>query len=74
MQFSILFLDITKIADFKWKNTYLSRIQEFVTEFIFFLDLFRVRCNYVKFHDFGMYVTDFRERGFFPPLCDRSPN
>ena len=68
MQFSILFLNTTKIADFKWKNTYLSRTQEFVMGFIFFLDLFKVRCNYVKFHDFGMYVTDFRGRDLFAPL------
>ena len=61
-----VFLNILKIADFRWKNTDVIRTQGCVTWFMYFLELLWVRYNCAKFHQCRIYVTDFREEG---PFC-----
>ena len=43
-----------------------AELKRFFTLFIYFLDLFYVRCNCAKFHHCRVYVTYFRKGG---PFC-----
>ena len=42
------------------------------TWFTYFLDLPKVRYNCLKFHHYGIYLTDFTKGVFLPPLPLRS--
>ena len=62
----IVFLDITKVADFRWKMLMSAEFMGCVTWFIYFFNLLYIRYNCAKFHHCRTCVTDFR-RGFFCP-------
>ena len=57
MQSISVFLDITKFADFQWKNADVSRTQGVCRE--------SSLGNCTKFHHCRISVTDFREGGIF---------
>ena len=59
----IVFLDIAKFGDFRWKNVDISRTEGVchVTH-TFFGCFFKARCKYTKFHHCRICMTDFRER------------
>ena len=71
-----VFLDITKLADFRWKNAYVSKIQGVCHVTYIFFDFCQVRYNCVTFHHCRICVTDFREEGIFahphPLICEQS--
>ena len=61
-----LFLDITKIADFRSKMLMSAELKECVTLFMNFLNLLEVRYNCAKFHHCCICVTNFKEGGLPP--------
>ena len=63
MQSISVFLDIKNFADFRWKNTDVSRTQGVCHVIHIFLDLLKVRYNCAKLHHCRICVKDFRERG-----------
>ena len=65
MQSLSVFLDITKFADFQWKNADVSRNQGVfhVIHIFFGFSLGKVNC--AMFHQCRICVTDFREGGLF---------
>ena len=68
MQFLSVFLNVTKVTDFRWRNASFSKLKYCVTLFIYFLDFLYVRYNCAKFHHCRICVTDFREKGLFCSL------
>ena len=71
MQSIPVFPDVTKIADFQWKNADVSRTQGVchVTFVFFWSPLGKYNC--AKFHQCRACVTDFREGG---PFCTTPPS
>ena len=65
MQSTPIFLDITKVADFGWKNA-VSRTQGVCHVIDIYLYLLEARYHCAKFHHCRIRVTDFREGAFFP--------
>ena len=68
-----LFLDITKVDDFLWKNADISKTQRSVLgDLYIFFGSFLVRYNCVKFHHCRICVTAFREGAFLAiPIRER---
>ena len=66
------FLDITKLANFRWKNAGISRTQgvRHVIHKIFGSSLGKVNC--AKFHYCRVCVTGFTVEGFLPPSLNLS--
>ena len=56
-----------KIADFRWKNADVSRIQEVCLLIHFFLGPLLVSYNRAKFHQRRICVTDVYQGSFLPP-------
>ena len=63
MQSLSVFLDITKVHDFRWKNANVSRTHGVCHMIYIFLDLLYVRCNCAKFYHSRICATDFKEAG-----------
>ena len=64
MQSTSVFVNITKVADFHWKNADDSRVQGVRYVIYIFLDLLSVKYNCAKFHHCRICVTDFRKGVF----------
>ena len=67
MQSISVFLDITKFADFRWKNADVSRTQWLCHVIDIFFGSSLGKCYCAKFHHCRICVTDFREGAFLPP-------